>query len=458
MNGHVLIVDDDEAMLEMLRTDLGLRGLSVRCCRSAEEALEVAVQESFDTVLTDLNLSGMSGIELCKRMAGLQGAIPVVVITGFGSLDSAVSAIRAGAYDFVTKPVELDLLYLVLERAVRHRQLREQVRLLETRLQETRGFRQLVGESPPMRELFDRIRRIADTDASVLITGESGSGKELVARALHDCSARNAGPFVAVNCAALPEALLESELFGHAQGAFTDAKRDRKGLFEEANGGTLLLDEIGDFPIGLQAKLLRVLEERCVRPVGESKSIPIDLRVIAATHRDLEAQVDAGQFRQDLFFRINVIQLEVPPLRERQGDILLLAEHYLAEISGRCGKCVSRFSPPFAERLLDYAWPGNVRELRNAIERAVTLARFNELMLDDLPSRIRDYRATNIPFLGDDIGSLPTIEELQKRYILHVLQRAGGNKSKAARILGLDRTTMYRKLEQYGVSESIPSA
>ena len=369
MSGHVLMVDDDRALLDLLEADLGRRGFQITCCQSASDAVQFASSGTMDVVLSDLNMPGMSGVELCRVFAQSRRDIPVVLLTAFGSMESAIAAIRAGAYDFVTKPIELDLLALVLDRAVRHRRLQDQVRVLEERLSRVQTFEDLIGESPPMRELFDQIGRVADSEASVLITGESGSGKELIARALHQRSSRANGPFVAVNCAAIPENLLESELFGHAKGAFTDAKSAKKGLLLEATGGTLLLDEIGDFPLALQPKLLRALEEREIRPVGESKSIPIDIRLIACTHRDLDKAVDDGGFRPDLYYRINVVQLEVPPLRARGGDILLLAQQFLREFADRAGKKIDLLSKPFAECLLAYPWPGNVRELRNAIEQ-----------------------------------------------------------------------------------------
>jgi len=454
VNARLLIVDDDAALLDLLETDLTRRGFEVRTCRRADEAAKRMVEFECDAVLTDLNMPGMSGVELCRKIAETRRDVPVVVITAFGSMDAAVSAIRAGAYDFVTKPIELDLLTLVLERAVKHRRLGAQVRLLEERLDRADTFERLIGESDAMRTLFDRIARIANSDASVLITGESGTGKELIARALHERSARKSGPFIAVNCAAVPETLLESELFGHVRGAFTDAKKARKGLLQEAHGGTLLLDEIGDLPLGLQPKLLRVLEERCVRPLGETQSVPIDIRLLASTHQDIEAAVEEGRFRQDLFFRINVIQLEAPPLRERGGDILLLAQRFLQEFAARARKEIERLSESFAERLLAYPWPGNVRELRNAMERAVALTRLNELTIDDLPDRIREHKPTTMPVWGEGAESLISMDALERRYIVHVLHAAGGNKTRAARILSFDRKTMYRKLEHFGITES----
>ncbi len=285
----------------------------------------------------------------------------------------------------------------------------------------------------------------------MLITGESGTGKELVARALHQRSRRRDQPFVAVNCAALPDTLLESELFGHVKGAFTDARNDRKGLFVQAEGGTLLLDEIGEMPLAMQPKLLRALEENKVRPVGSEKEVAFDVRLLASTNRDLETAVEEGRFRKDLFFRIDVIQVELPPLRARGADALLLAQHFIEDCAGRAGKQVVGMSEGVAEKLLAYSWPGNVRELRNVIERAVALTRFDKLTVDDLPEKIRDYRSSQVVIGGNDPGELVPLEEVERRYILHVLDCVGGNRTLAARTLGLDRKTLYRKLRQYGV-------
>ncbi|MBM4092937.1 MAG: sigma-54-dependent Fis family transcriptional regulator, partial [Planctomycetes bacterium] len=294
-----------------------------------------------------------------------------------------------------------------------------------------------------------QLSRIADSEASVLIAGESGTGKELVARAIHRRSRRSGHPFVAVNCAALPDALLESELFGHAKGAFTDARAARKGLFLEAESGTLFLDEIGDFPLATQAKLLRALEEQRLRPVGGDREVPFDVRILSATNRDLEAAVEEGRFREDLFFRINVIQVEIPPLRARGGDILLLAQHFASIFATRAGKQVTGISDAVAEKLMSYSWPGNVRELRNVMERAVALTRYEKLAVDDLPEKIRDYQSSRMVIGGNDPADLMPLEEVERRYIVHVLSAMGDNKSNAARVLGLDRKTLYRKLRQF---------
>ena len=450
MPNRVLIVDDDKNMCELIHADLSSRGIESEWKTSANDAISAIQQSDYDVVLTDLQMPGMNGLALCERILANRPDVPVVVMTAFGSLETAVAAIRAGAYDFVSKPVELDMLALTLQRAMQHRSLAEQVRVLSDRVRDSNRFSTLIGESPTMMRLFDELRRVADSDASVLIIGESGTGKELVARALHDQSRRRSKPFIAVNCAALPEPLLESELFGHKRGAFTDAVSDKRGLLVQASGGTLFLDELGEFPLTLQPKLLRVLESRTVRPVGGEAEIPFDVRLIAATNRDLETAVEEKRFREDLYFRVNVIQIKLPPLRSRGTDILLLAQHYLEEFAKSSGKQIVGFSEPAAKKLLDYPWPGNVRELRNAIERAVVLTRFDHIAVDDLPDRIRDYRVTHLELGGENPSELVPMEEIERRYIQHVLKATQGNRTQTAQILGFDRKTLYRKLKQMG--------
>jgi DNA-binding NtrC family response regulator len=441
-------------MCEMLDADLRRRGFEPATRTSAEEAFSTLLEEDFDAVLADVNMPGMNGIELCERIAANKADVPVIVMTAFGSMDTAVAAMRAGAYDFVTKPIDLDILALSVARAVKHRELSKKVKLLSEAVSKPRSFGELIGDSAPMEELRDKIDRIADTEASILITGESGTGKELVARLLHKHSRRNAAPFVPVNCAAIPDTLLESELFGHAPGAFTDAKTARKGLFLEADRGSLFLDEIGEIPMAVQPKLLRALEERCIRPIGSDKESRVDVRVIAATNRDLESAVDQGRFREDLFYRLNVIQLEVPPLRARGTDTLLLALSFVEQIATRTRKNVIGVSAPAAEKLLEYDWPGNVRELRNAVERAVALARSEEIVVEDLPKKIRAYQTSQVIIGSDNPAELTTLENVERRYIRHVLKTTGGNKTLAARILGLDRKTLYRKLRRYRTEDT----
>ncbi len=451
MKPRILIVDDEQSMCDLLETDLWLRDFAPCCFTSATEAFDASCREDFEVVLTDLKMPGMGGLEFCARLVANRPDIPVIVMTAFGNLDTAIAAIRAGAYDFVTKPIEMELLAVILRRAVERRQLQQQVRSLRETLQRAGRFEDLLGQSPPMLKLYDQLAQIADSEASVLIMGESGSGKEVVARGLHQHSKRRDKPFVAVNVAALPDTLLESELFGHMKGAFTDARNDRKGLFALAEGGTLFLDEIGEMPLTTQPKLLRALEESKVRPIGSEKEIAVDVRVLAATNRDLETAVDEGRFRKDLYYRIDVIQIDLPPLRARGTDTLLLAQNFIELYAARAKKRVEGLSEGVAEKLLAYTWPGNVRELRNVIERAVALTRFDKLTLDDLPEKVREFRRSQVVIGGSDPGELVPLEQVEQRYILHVLECVSGNRTLAAKKLGLDRKTLYRKLRQYGV-------
>lgn len=449
MSRRVVIVDDDQSTCEMLDELLRGHGFAPSMFTSVDGAFDYLAQNEVDVVLTDLNLPGTNGIELCKRLAQEREDVPVVVMTAFGSLENAVAAIRAGAYDFVTKPCDTDLLVLTLERATKHRALAERVKILSRRLDESGAWDELIGESTAIRELKAQLSRIAASDVSVLIVGETGSGKELVARSLHSKSRRSAGPFVAVNCAALPDTLLESELFGHKKGAFTDAGAERSGLFLQAAGGTLFLDEIGDMSLDLQPKLLRALEGRTVRPVGGDDERAFDARIVAATNRDLESAIDDGKFREDLYYRINVIEVDVPPLRACGSDVLLIAQKFLQESAARAENPVKGMSKAAAERILDYPWPGNVRELRNAVERAVALTRYDKIGVDDLPRKVRMHTSQNVVVAGEDPNELVSLEEVERRYILHVMKAVGGNRSRAARVLGLDRKTLYRRLRQY---------
>jgi len=458
MRGRALIVDDDRDMCDMLEDALGRREFATASRTRADEAFQLVESEEFDVIVTDLNLGGMNGIDLCGRIAANRPDVPVVVLTAFGSLDTAVAAMRAGAYDFITKPVEIEVLDRALERAIQHRALREEVRRLRQAVSASRQFGEFIGTSPPMTRMFEMIARASETDASVLLTGESGTGKELVARALHQRGRRAEGPFVAVNCAAMPEQLLESELFGHARGAFTDAKFARAGLFVQAGGGTLFLDEIGELPLGLQPKLLRALQERVVRAVGSDVETPLDVRLIAATNRDLETAVEERRFREDLYFRINVIPIQIPALRLRGNDVLLLAQQFLRELAAQSSKRITGFTTSAAEKLLGYAWPGNVRELRNSIERAVALTSFEQITVEDLPERVRSYHESQLVIASDDPSAMPPLKEVERRYILRVLKTTGGNKALAARILGLDRKTIYRKLETLDLAEESPAS
>jgi two-component system, NtrC family, response regulator AtoC len=442
---RVLIVDDDPQMGALLRDRLSRRGFEAQIETSPEAALEQLSQRDFDAVVTDVRMQGLSGIELCERVTSSHPNTAVLVITAFGSVDTAIGAIRAGAHDFLPKPFDVEELVFRLERALQHRRLTDEVRRLREANTAERPVAGLLGDSPPMRKLREVVARIAGADASVLILGETGSGKEVVARAIHDLSERRAGPFVAINCAALPAPLLESELFGHARGAFTDAHVAREGLLAQASGGTLVLDEIGDLPLALQPKLLRALQERRVRPLGAAQERAFDARIIAVTNADLESAVEEGRFREDLLFRLDVLRVEVPPLRARGNDVLLLAQAFARRAAARADKPVTGLTRAAAEQLLAYPWPGNVRELENSIERAVALTQHEQILIDDLPDRIRDHHGWRAP---DDLAELVPLHEVERRYIARVLEAVGGNKTLAARVLGVDRKTLYRKLER----------
>ena len=460
MSGTVLLVEDDTALANLVATTLTRRGWEVTVRSDVAGGLQAVEAGHPEVVLTDVHLAGDDGLELCRAVSERWPRVPVVVMTAFGSLELAVDALRSGAFDFLTKPIDLEVLQLTLERAREHHQLQEEVRELRRRVRRASRFGELIGDSDAMRALYGVLERVSAVTSSVLITGESGTGKELVARALHERSPRSRAPFVAINCAAMPEALLESELFGHVRGAFTDARADRTGLMVKASGGTLFLDEIGDMPLGLQAKLLRVLQERRVRPVGGDQEVGVDVRVVAATHQDLEVAAEGGRFREDLLYRLDVIRIELPPLRDRGSDLLLLAQRFLDELAEQFDKPVHRFSTPALRQLAEYGWPGNVRELRNCIERAVVLCAGDEVQLDDLPPKVRRTPLSNVvggggpaPTSGAaevrDPRLLPKLAEVERAHILHVLGVCGGSRSEAAGVLGIDRKTLYRKLEAY---------
>jgi DNA-binding NtrC family response regulator len=453
--GTVLVVDDDVDAAEAVAESLRARGLRAIAEANPHEALSDAMKDDLDVVVTDLQIRSLDGLELCQRIAKARPDLPVVVMTGHASIDAAVGALRAGAFDFIVKPVDGELLALTVARAVQHHRLASEVHRLRTVVASNERAGRLLGESPAMKRVYDVIRRIAPTEATVLVTGESGTGKELVARAIHEHSARSDGPFIAINCAAVPATLLESELFGHAKGAFTDAKAARRGLFLEAQGGTLFLDEIGEMPLEMQVKLLRALQERTVRAVGGTGETPFDARVVAATNRDLEKEIAEKRFREDLYYRVNVCSVAVPPLREREGDVPLLARAFVERFAGKHQKAVKGIAVPALAKLVEYDWPGNVRELENGIERAVAMAQHDQLVPDDLPERVRSHRAQiGSSLLPASEAELVSLEELERRYVDHVLKLVKGNKSKAARVLGFDRRTLYRRLEASAAAPS----
>ena len=461
MQRQILVIDDDRDMCELLEESLGRAGYQVTWRTRGDEGLDLLRERDFDVIITDLNLDGASGIDLCKRFTENRPDTPVIVITAFGDMTAAISAIRAGAHDFINKPIDMTVLERALERTTQHRHLREEVKRLSRAggaAFEDGMLGALIGQSRAMLGVCDLVRRVAPSDTTVLLSGESGTGKELVARALHEQSTRNEGLFVAINCAAVPAELLESELFGHVKGAFTDAKSSRQGLFEQASGGTLLLDEVGEMPLEMQPKLLRVLQERQVRPVGGNTSVPVTARIIAATNRDLESEVEQKRFREDLFYRLNVVQIEIPPLRSRGNDVLLLAEHFVRKFSERSGKPVHGISVDAQAKLLAFDWPGNVRQLENTIERAVALTRGEQIMLEDLPERVTRYDGSTGVLSDVDLEHVRTLDQVERRHIEQAVKHAHGNKTRAAKALGIDRRTLYRKLERYAGGRPISSA
>ncbi|MEO6771887.1 MAG: sigma-54 dependent transcriptional regulator [Kofleriaceae bacterium] len=445
MSGSVLVVDDDDDAAQLMSEGLRKRGISARAVASGAAALEYLRDNPCDVVVTDIDMAGMTGIELCDQLKLANRDVLAIVVTGSSELPTAVAAIRAGAFDFVTKPLKVDALSIAVARALEHLGLRRELQRLREHAAEP-GPSGIAGTSAAIRQTIDMIDRVAESDVTVLITGESGTGKELVARALHDQSSRRAQPFVAINCAAMPAPLLESELFGHVRGAFTDAKEARHGLFVQAKGGTVFLDEIGEMPAEMQVKLLRVLQERTVRPVGGDTELPVKARVITATNRNLEHEVEDKRFREDLYYRINVVPIPVPPLRERQDDILMLAQLFLTRIAKRMNKQVRGISEAAARRLLDYDWPGNVRELENCMERAVAICRLDEITIEDLPATLVDVLPEGAMMTALSPDELITIDEMTRRYVRKVLALVNGNKTHAAKVLGIDRRSLYRRL------------
>ena len=443
----MLVVDDDLENGELVVRRLGGLGFEAVAFDRPSAAVANLETDEWDVVLTDLEMPGMTGLELCHEVLARAPDVPVVLMTGYGTMESVLSALRAGAYDFLTKPVGVDALDVAMARAMEHRSLRREVGRLRREAGEP--FEGLVGRSPPMRRVFSLVDRVARSQASVLLHGESGTGKELLARAIHARSRRAGGPFVAFNCAAVPENLLESELFGHEKGAFTGADAARSGLFREASGGTLFLDEIGEMSAALQPKLLRALQERSVRPVGSDREVKVDVRVLAATHQDIEAATAAGSFRADLYYRLAVVSLRAPPLRERPEDVAELATLFLAEACERDARDQLRLSASAVAALGDYTWPGNVRELKNAMEHAAALAEAGFVGVADLPEAIAGDAAHEEA--ADDRLFLPLLE-VERRHVLRVYDGVSRNKSEAARLLGIDRKTLAAKLQRFGMT------
>jgi DNA-binding NtrC family response regulator len=456
MAAKILIADDDPVSCQLFAETLEAEGFQVDQVTSGSEATERLREESYDVLIIDVRMPGVSGLEVTRVVHKRQPSLPIIVMTAFGSIETAVEAIHEGAFDFISKPMNLAELNKIVARALSQRTLRRRPLNPPGAQDQPAELGKIIGKSPAMLEVYKTVARVAPTKSTVLILGESGTGKELIARAIHEHSPRADKPFVAVDCGALTETLLESELFGHVRGSFTGAVADKKGVFEEAQGGTCFLDEIGGISPNLQARLLRVLQEHEIRRVGGKDWLPVDVRVVAATNQNLSEAVAKGNFRQDLYYRLDVITIHLPPLRERADDIPLLAEHFLKYYSRQSGKSVSAFSDKAMELLCSYSWPGNIRELENAVEQAVALSYQPILTPDDLPREIREQKAARLFSVAPADGQFvfpdtPSLEEVKKRYVLHVLRGTGGNISASARILNVDRRSLYRMLARYKI-------
>jgi DNA-binding NtrC family response regulator len=449
---RILVVDDEISIVEVLKALLTREGYAVTTASDGDEALEILREEKFDLLVSDIRMQRMDGITLLRMARELQEHLAVVMVTAYATVETAVAAMKNGAFDYVTKPFKIDELILTVQRALSYEQALQENETLKENLRTKYHFDNLVGDSEPMLKVYAMIEKVARTDSTILLLGESGTGKELVARALHNYSRRKERPFVGVNCAALPETLLESELFGYVKGAFTGANKFKKGLFESAAGGTLLLDEVGSIPLGMQSKLLRVLEEREIRPVGATKSVPIDVRIVAATNELLEERISKGEFREDLYYRLSVIPIKMPPLRERSTDIPLLVRHFLREIRERENHNIG--IDPIVLRVMEsHKWPGNVRELENVVSRAATLCEGDKINLTDLPENIQKI-AEEQDFSAESDGAEKLrgtslkgfLKAKEQDYITYVLEQCDGDKEKAAQTLGISLATFYRKL------------
>ena len=440
---QIYVVDDDASSRELLSQILTSAGHQVTPLTDGSEALERAAspQGPPDLVVSDIRMGVLDGLQLTDALRQRAPDTPVILVTAFGNIDGAVEAIRRGAFDYISKPYDVDAIQVVVARALEQRRLALENRALRRNLREKYRLENVVGRSEAMLQVYKTAARVAATDATVLIQGESGTGKELVARAIHGASPRSGGPFVAVDCGAIAEGVLESELFGHARGAFTGAQASRRGLFEEANQGTLFLDEIGDVGGNLQARLLRALQEGTIRRVGTNEAVAVDVRVVAASNKDLSQEVKAGRFREDLYYRLNVVTIRIPPLRERREDVPLLAEHFATKHGRVEGATLSAAA---RDLLVAYDWPGNVRELENVVARALALNPSGVITPDDLPDHVRSGQPASAAPAGVSVRDRPTLAELERRYAAQVLQETGGNKTRAAEVLGIDRKTLYR--------------
>lgn len=454
---EMLVIDDDESIRNAVADNLISLGVNVKTSSSTEEALSLVERSDFDVVLCDFKLGGLSGIDFLERCKQVRPFTAVILTTAYGNQDLALEALRKGAVDYITKPFSMEELVLTLAKYEERERLKAENQALRKEVEGENDFSKIITASPAMLDIIDSLKRLANFNSTILVTGESGTGKEILARAIHKNSGRGKGPFIPINCGAIPENLIESELFGHTKGAFTDAVKERKGLFQEAHGGTLFLDEIGELPLHLQVKLLRVLQERSFRPVGGSELIDVDIRLIAATHRNLESDVSAGKFREDLFYRLNVVGVHIPPLRERIEDIEVLAKHFLKKFNRKFGSSVTKIEEPAWKALLAYTWKGNVRELENCIERAVILAETDSVSLELLPPKIRnaateeDSKSLLEAIPDENLSIKERSKALEIDLIKKALQQTQGNRTHAAKLLEISHRALLYKIKEYNL-------
>jgi DNA-binding NtrC family response regulator len=453
MSTHVLLVEDETNMAKMQAKILQRRGYTVDTACNGREALRLLARADFDVIITDLKMPVMDGMQLLREMNIKERGCAVIVLTGHGTIESAVEAMQRGAADYLTKPCNPDELLLKVDKLLETKRLREEVTQLRREVRAYKKFGELIGQSPAMRQIYSVIGAVSTNKSTVLITGESGTGKELVARTIHQQGPWADQPFVAINCGAMSETLLDSQLFGHRRGAFTGAIADHNGVFQAADGGTLFLDEISEIPLALQVKFLRAIQEKEVTPLGASRPVKVDVRLLAASNRNLEEEVRKGTFRDDLFYRLSVVPIHLPPLRERREDIPLLIEHFNATFSKEYKVEPKKILPEVLDKLVTYSWPGNIRELQNVIERVFALSQSSTITLADLPSLIVGFVEKSVTF--QDLAELPTLEAMEKSLIVTALQKSRGNKNEAARILAIDRQRLYRKIEKYGLDEPV---
>lgn len=448
---RIMVIDDEESMCKFMQIMLKKEGYEVTTTQSSNQALDILKQRNHDLVIADLMMPELNGLELLAKVKNLDPEANFIVMTAYASVDTAIEALKKGAYDYLTKPFKVDEIRILIKKALEQKQMKRENISLKKQLKKEFSFDNFIGSSPQILEMRKMAERVAQSDSTVLIQGESGTGKELVAKAIHYYSQRSEKNFVTINCAAIPETLLESELFGHLKGAFTGAVKEKQGLLKVADGGTFFLDEIATTSQAIQVKLLRVLEEKEIIPVGGTKPVEVDVRLITATNADLEQEVKLGKFRPDLFYRLNVFPITIPPLRERKDDIKILVYHFIKKYCEKLNIKEKRISEDTLKKLISYSWPGNVRELENTIERAVLLSKNEEISVNELPKKVNENEPLNL--VGDAKLENPTLEEIEKAYIFWVLKNSGWHKSKASQVLGIDNSTLYRKIEKYGLKE-----